>query len=72
MKSKYSDTFRAMGHTIEFYYNLPRETTGDEIELLKEEAERRAREMIAQDYTSGELNYESESLWCTGWWNIEV
>ena len=64
IRSKFTKTYRrfasgvlsAYGHDIRFNYDI----TGvrikeDDLNLLAEEAESRAREMLAKDYISGDL-----------------
>ena len=74
-QDNYSGAFDACGHRVSFYFDTAGITLpeGDD-ELLDEAAESRAREMIAQDFTSGELcayiGYDAETD-VRGWWKIE-
>jgi len=68
---KFSGTVHVCAHYVPFYYDLPREVTDEEKKFLINEAESRAKSQIVEDYIEGELNYESETLSCRGWWHIE-
>ena len=57
-------------HSVTFYFDCGRKITDEEEALLDEEAENRAKICIIENYRQGELNYESETLSCTGWWHI--
>jgi hypothetical protein len=67
----YKDYVHVCAHNIYFYFNLPRDITEEEKSFLKTEAEDRAQSQIIEGYVEGELNYESETLSCRGWWRIE-
>jgi hypothetical protein len=65
-------TVEVCGHTVSFWYDLGQQELAYELQAeLKEAAERRARELICEDYHSGELNcaYGDEAI--RGWWEIE-
>ena len=68
---KYEGTIIANSHIIAFRYwsdyNFPEELC----EELNKEAESRAKEMTAENYTSGELKYEDEDYNIRGWWEVE-
>ncbi len=62
----HSGSFSACGHTVKFWYKWDGRGKRVDLEQLEVEAESRAREMIAEDYTSGELNateYEIRGAW---------
>lgn len=73
----YDSVVEAMGHRISYYYRLDDAELTDELKgQLDEEAERRAREMVAQDYIGGELNCtfiwnDGEEQEFSGWWSIK-
>lgn len=58
-------------HRVTYYFHCPKEPDDELAKELDEHAEARAREMIGQDYNSGELNYEIDNINCRGWWQIE-
>jgi hypothetical protein len=58
-------------HHVTYYFHCPKEPDEALVKDLDEHAEARAREMIEQDYHSGELNYETDEINCRGWWQVE-
>jgi hypothetical protein len=63
---------RVCAHEVSFIYRgIPRPLNFEEQNDLRREAEERAKSQIIEDYIQGELNYESETLSCQGWWQIE-
>ena len=67
------DTFSACGHRIAFYFDVEGCRISEENRKeFFEAAEERARAMIAEDYTSGELCWydPQREREFTGWWNI--
>ncbi|KKK56135.1 hypothetical protein LCGC14_3067570 [marine sediment metagenome] len=75
-RTTFNGTVQACCHRISFYYDLGEVTLTEKLkERLREEAEGRAREMIAEDYWSGELcchpNCDDNDEFF-GWWNIET
>lgn len=52
----YEGQFNACGHTVEFWYRWDGRRVKPVLSQLYAEAESRAREMLAEDFTSGELN----------------
>jgi hypothetical protein len=68
----FSGTLCACGHYIDWWYAIDGVHMTDEVRTaLEEAAEERARECLAEDYISGELNCviggERE---VGGWWDI--
>ena len=57
-------------HLVSFYFDCGRKITDEEKSLLNEAAEDRAKQLLIENYHQGELNYESDTLSCTGWWHI--
>lgn len=67
-------------HRVAFRYDLHEQVTEAEETMLREEAERRATEMIPQGYHSGELNCllpdhdtgeDDSDPEFRGWWEIK-
>jgi len=69
----YKGIVEVCAHRVSFFFQLPVQVilSDDDKTHLTEEAECRAKACIIDDYVQGELNYESETLSCTGWWKIE-
>jgi len=56
---------------VRFWYKGEEPITDEIKEIMNEEAESRAKDMIIEDYTSGELNLENDEYSFRGWWEIE-
>jgi len=67
-----SGTIRVYRHNVlyRWWKDRPFILTDEQKKLLEEAAELRAKEMIAQEYCGGELNYETPTLSIRGWWQI--
>jgi len=68
---EYKGTVTANAHRIAFNFWADNDFPEEFCERLKNEAESRAKEMTAEDYSSGELNYEDGQYYIRGWWEIE-
>jgi hypothetical protein len=67
----YENRCRVCAHDVKFYFK-GEDYISEEIEnLMNEEAYERAKSMIIEDYTSGELNLENDEYSFQGWWEIE-
>jgi hypothetical protein len=56
------------GHNVKLtWWEIEGDISDD---ALTEDGESRAREMIAADYTSGELQHQGEATSARGWWTI--
>lgn len=68
---EYENRCRVCAHDVKFWFK-GEELITEEIEnLMNEEAYDRAKQMIIEDYTSGELNLETVEYSFRGWWEIE-
>jgi hypothetical protein len=70
---EYTGTFDNLyAHHVKyrFWNDIPFELTDDLRERLESEAEERAKDMIKEGYSSGELNYEDDKIQLRGWWEI--
>lgn len=71
-KRDHDGTVEVCAHTVSFsYWNSPVDITRDVEEILEEEAESRAKEMINQGCRQGELNCLVNDDEIRGWWRIE-
>lgn len=69
----YEGVVEVNAHRISFWFKGTStiEDDSERNELLNEEAEYRAKSMTSGGYTSGVLNFESETINARGWWSIE-
>ena len=67
----YEGAIRILCHNVTYWFRSESKADNYTIELLKEEAETRAKECINNEYYSGELNYETDNFSASGWWKIE-
>lgn len=66
-KRSYETVVQACAHQITVkWWDIEGPVTDEE---LNEHAEARARECIAKDYSSGELNLEDDKSSARGWWD---
>jgi len=68
---EYENRCRVCAHDVRFWYKGEEPITDEIKEIMNEEAESRAKDMIIEDYTSGELNLENDEYSFRGWWEIE-
>lgn len=72
MNNSFEKRIEVYAHTVEIrYWNIPFTITEDIQQLLEEEGENRAKEMIAKNCYGGELNCVIASeIEIRGWWEI--
>ena len=74
-KNTFDGTVEVLMHEVSFtYFDIEAPITQELTELLTEEAENRAEQMIQEGYNQGELNcyYDGEKEYeIRGWWAIK-
>lgn len=66
------DTIQVFAHTVAYrYWNIDVPITDETREALKEQAEERAKALIAEEFIEGELNCTIGEREIRGWWEIQ-